>query len=161
MEKTKQTKKKIIIAPHHYASNYPNFKRYHKFFLDIAINYEDVIQFVFRPHPVLKETLYKEKDWGKKRTDKYFSEWDNLPNTQTEFGEYRDMFLTSDAMILDSVSFMQEYLFTEKPLLVLRKEKDSESFNTFGEEVLKQHYVSTKKVDIIDFIENQVLERNL
>ena len=41
-------------------------------FLDIAINYEDVIQFVFRPHPVLKETLYKEKDWGKKRTDKYF-----------------------------------------------------------------------------------------
>ena len=58
-----------------------------------------------------------------------------MPNTQTEFGEYRDMFLTSDAMILDSVSFMQEYLFTEKPLLVLRKEKDSESFNTFGEEI--------------------------
>ena len=76
----------------------------------------------FKPHPILKPKLYKHALWGKERTDAYYHCWETMENTQLEMSDYIDLFMTSDAMIFDSVSFMTEYLYTKKPALFLCRE---------------------------------------
>ena len=53
-------------------------------------------------------------------------------------GEYLAYFASSDAMILDSVSFMAEYLYVHKPALFLTRE--GERFNEFGEMIVSVLY---------------------
>ena len=53
----------------------------------------------------------------------YLKAWDDLPNARViPDGDYYDMFLSSDTMILDCVSFLMEYQYTGKPLLMLLPE---------------------------------------
>ena len=54
--------------------------------------------------------------------DAYCRAWDALPNAKVVMGEYLAYFASSDAMILDSVSFMAEYLYVHKPALFLTRE---------------------------------------
>lgn len=67
---------------------------------------------------------------------------------------YNTLFCNSDAMILDSVSFLAEYLYVHKPLLFLKR--SGQFFNNFGKELIKIHY----NVDGTDFpgIERFVLD---
>ena len=112
-------KKRVIWAPHHSFENQKPYAKLCAFFdlydfmLELAEEYRDTIQFAFKPHPMLKPRLYHL--WGKRRTDEYYRKWADGANTQFEDGEYFDLFLTSDAMILDSVSFIPEYSATGKP----------------------------------------------
>lgn len=47
-----------------------------------------------------------EEEW-----EKYINSWKSLKNAYVmEEGDYKDLFLYSDAMILDSISFLAEYL---------------------------------------------------
>ncbi len=112
--------KRIIWAPHHTIHpidkdecllGYSNFIHYHDVMLNIASRYSDKIQIAFKPHPILKKKLYIEGDWGRNKTDSYYLKWKNLVNGQLEESDYVDLFLTSDAMIHDSGSFLVEYLY--------------------------------------------------
>lgn len=147
---------KIIWAPHHSMGCYANFPRFHNLFLEIAEKYKDKIQIAFRPHPVLKETLIKHKDWGKDRTEEYYRKWAELNNAFYHTGNYTDLFKTSDALILDSVSFIAEYMFTGKPMLFLNTKKPF-GFNDFGKMVNKCCYNTDSKEGIINFIEEVLL----
>ena len=46
--------------------------------------------------------------------------------------------MNSDAMILDSISFLAEYLYVHKPLLFLQGPK--QQFNEFGKMLIDVHY---------------------
>lgn len=156
------SRKKIIWAPHHTIPLnksrlfYSNFLAYCDFMLELADRYQEKIDFIFKPHPNLRGKL--NKVWGVKKTDEYFNKWNALANGKVNEGDYINLFLESDAMIHDSVSFMVEYLYTEKPMLYLMKsDKIKDNFNKVGNAVLDVLYKGFNKKDIINFIENIVL----
>lgn len=154
--------KKIIWTPHHLMnelSKVSNFLEYYDFFLELAINYKDKLQIAFNPHPLLRVKLENDPNWGKEKTDSYFNKWVNLENGQFGDGYYIDLFLTSDALIHDSGSFMAEYLITGKPsLFMVRDESVMDYWNAFGEKAIAAHYQSRNQKQVIDFIENVVLK---
>lgn len=156
--------KKIIWTPHHLMnelSKVSNFLEYYDFFLELAINYKDKLQIAFNPHPLLRVKLENDPNWGKEKTDNYFNRWVNLENGQFGDGYYIDLFLTSDALIHDSGTFMAEYLITGKPsLFMVRDESVMDYWNAFGEKAIAVHYQSRNKKQVIDFIENVVLKEN-
>ena len=156
--------KRIIWTPHHLMnelSKVSNFLEYFDFFLELAVNYKDKLQIAFNPHPLLRIKLENDPNWGKEKTDIYYNKWVNLENGQFGNGYYVDLFLTSDALIHDSGSFMAEYLFTGKPLLfMVRDESIMDYWNVFGEKTLAVHYQSRNQKQVIDFIENVVLNEN-
>lgn len=156
--------KRIIWTPHHLMHELnkgSNFLEYYDFFLEVAASYKDKIQITFNPHPLLRIKLEKDPNWGKEKTDIYFNKWVNLENGQYGNGPYTDLFLTSDALIHDSISFMSEYLITGKPsLFMIRNESIMEYWSIYGEKALAVHYQSRNKKQLIDFIENVVLNEN-
>ncbi|MCD7779966.1 MAG: hypothetical protein LUH05_04765, partial [Candidatus Gastranaerophilales bacterium] len=97
----KTNKPHIIYAPHfsffeNSILKFGTFNLYYDFFLNYAINHKE-LEFIFKPHPKLKETILDNKLMTKEETEKYFELWQNLPNSQlNESGNYFDMFRTSD-----------------------------------------------------------------
>ena len=107
----------------------------------------------------IKNKLYNHKDWGKKRADKYYMLWEEMENGILSDGYYIDLFLTSDAMIHDSGSFLIEYLYTGNPVLhTNRDEKITDRLNSFGTSAFNQHYHAKCEIDVINFIENLILK---
>lgn len=153
-------KKRIIWAPHHSLEavgtcNYSCFLQYSDFMLKMAQKYFDKIQIVFKPHPLLKNRLYKL--WGKEKTDNYYNQWESLPNTALKEGEYIDLFLTSDAMIHDSGSFLIEYLYVNKPVMrTLNGIPLERLYNEFALECLKYYYLAENEEIVEQFIQNVI-----
>ena len=153
--------KRIIWAPHHSITpqdwlNYSNFLEIADDMLNLAKEYNDKAQFVFKPHPMLKDKLYKLDSWGVEKTDSYFDAWKSLPNCNSAEGNYVDLFMSSDAMIHDCSAFTAEYLYVNKPVMYLTKEERMESFNQFANECFKVHYHGSSISDIKNFIDNVI-----
>ncbi|MBT0883559.1 CDP-glycerol glycerophosphotransferase family protein, partial [Campylobacter sp. 2018MI13] len=162
-------KKRIIWAPHHSLKHpdkmyqYNSFLDLYDFMLELANKYKDDIQIAFRPHPMLEVTLSKPEWWGSDRQKEYYQKWDKLENCQYySDGEFMDLFLTSDAMIMDSCSFMAEYTSCNKPLLHTIGSKTRLGLNEFGEKLYEVCYKTKNdlKQDIIKFIEDVILKEN-
>ena len=155
-----KTLKRIIWAPHHTIGNegsviYSCFLQYCDFMLEIAEKYKERAQFVFKPHPLLKDKLVFL--WGKEKTDSYYSNWKFGVNTNLNDGDYVDLFLSSDAMIHDCGSFLIEYLYVNKP--VMRTLNDiplNDLYDTFALKCLDQYYFARNEKDIENFIQNVI-----
>ncbi|WP_168418464.1 CDP-glycerol glycerophosphotransferase family protein [Acinetobacter towneri] len=131
------TKKRIIWAPHHTINkNDPlqlaTFLQYADFFQQLAERTKEHVIWCFKPHPVLKNKMYNHPNWGKERTDQYYTYWKNSEYSQINEGEYIDLFRQSDALIHDSASFIAEYHFTKKPMLFLMANHTRANLNEFG-----------------------------
>ena len=158
--------KRIIWAPHHTIEgqgsglDYSSFLNYSEYFFELLESNIN-IQMAFKPHPLLKVKLYNDQNWGKEKTDAYFKKWDKLPNGQLEEGDYIDLFFTSDAMILDSASFIAEYLYFDKPILfTMRDDEVKERFNSFGRMVFNYLYTAKNNVEVKNFIQDTVIGQN-
>ena len=153
-------KKRIIWAPHHSiddAISISTFLLYCDDMLRLAEKYADKVQWVFKPHQLLKFKL--QNIWGEQRTNEYYTKWSNLANGQLEEKSYVDYFLTSDAMIHDSGSFTTEYLYTQKPVMYLvRNKRQSDVLTPFGELMFNAHYHGHNVEEIETFIQKVVLE---
>jgi len=158
------SRKKIIWAPHHtietseYNSNHSNFLLYHEYFKEIAYELREDVIFAFKPHPNLRLKLYGLEGWGESTTEKYYNWWTQCDNTLLIEGGYEELFINSDAMIHDSVSFMAEYLCLGKPSCYLIKDetKLTKFLNRFGLSLLEYHTKAFGKGDIFDFIKTVV-----
>lgn len=162
-----EVKKKIIYAPHQTILLENNlhlgtFLKNGEIIKNLAIKYRDYVQWVFKPHPILKAKLYLHPEWGKKRTDEYYEFWEYNNYTQLELGEYIELFSTSDAMIHDCGSFIDEYLLVEKPCgyLYFNGENQLKAINSYGKELLKKYNILSSKEEIENFIDN-VLKDNI
>ena len=158
------SKKRVIWAPHFSIADGEHLHRdsftwLSETMFEIARQYQDRIQFAFKPHPRLKSVLYELSDWGKDRTDAYYESWENGSNTQLETGNYIDLFKTSDAMVHDCSSFSVEYHFTEKPVLFLSSDLGDvlDKLNDFGRDAIRAHYQGETAKDITHFLETVVL----
>lgn len=160
-------KKRIIWAPH-FTVVYDgllmqsNFLWMSSVMLEIVQEYNDRIQFVFKPHPRLYSELCKHPDWGEARAKDYYKKWEAFANTQIETGEFVDLFMTSDAMIHDCGSFSVEYHYSENPVMYIAQDFEGQltEKNDFGKIAMNLHYVGKDKQDIINFIENIVLKED-
>lgn len=155
--------RRIIWAPHHTIEGqdaglgYSSFTMYCEFFLELLEKFDGRLQIAFKPHPLLKGKLENDPSWGITKTAKYYKGWAHHPYGQLEEGAYVDLFLTSDALIHDSASFMAEYMVTRKPLLFLTTEgKVKPKFNSFGDLLYEKHYKASDKKEISTFIERVV-----
>lgn len=152
--------KKIIWAPHHTITpvgnvDYSCFIRYCDFMLALANKYKDHAQFVFKPHPILKDKL--DNLWGKEKADAYYEKWTSLQNCSLNDGDYIDLFFSSDAMIHDCGSFIIEYLYMNKPVMrTLNKNSIDRMFNQFAKKCLDQYYFAYNEKDIELFVNNVI-----
>jgi CDP-glycerol glycerophosphotransferase (TagB/SpsB family) len=154
-------KKRVIYAPHHSVDfdNNATFMENGEAILALAEKYADDIQFVFKPHQLLKFKL--QQIWGNEKTEEYYRRWESLGNTQLVSDGYVDIFLTSDALIHDCGSFTIEYLFTQNPVMYLCKTEDmSEKFNDFGIKAFNCHYHGHTVDDIERFLHEVVVGGN-
>lgn len=156
-------KKRLIWAPHHtMQGNYTSstFLCYSEEMLRLAKKYSNNVQFVFKPHPLLKFKL--QLMWGEDRTNEYYKQWEELENGQLEQSSYIDLFLTSDAMIHDCGSFTTEYMFTKKPVMYLTQPNINmeHQFSPFGVHSYHRHYHGASVADIEHFIEDVVIGGN-
>lgn len=154
--------KRVIWAPHHSILakdklNYSNFLTIADDMVQLASDYKGRVQFVFKPHPGLKPKLYDMEGWGKDRTDRYYSLWNDMPNTSVVEGTYQGLFRSSDAMIHDCSSFTAEYLYTGKPVMYITKEDHLDFMNAFGTECYDMHYKGNGIDDIRSFIDKVVI----
>lgn len=170
-----EKKKRIIWAPHHSLPrpNLPDkfvsstFDKNYVFFYEYAKNHPE-IEWVVRPHPILKEVLSTididmklDGIIDENFTEEYWSKWNELPNARIhEEADYMDLFATADAMITDCISFTSEYLFTEKPGLYL--ETDGYIAEGYDKEIKKGWYCTNgsnyKKIE--EFITQVVMGEN-
>lgn len=155
-------KKKIIFAPHHTifesSLKLSNFLSVSEIMVDMAKKYSNDIQWSFKPHPILKSKLFLHPLWGKEKTNKYYSFWEEQEYTQLDEGEYTKLFIESDAIIHDCGSFIAEYLFVNKPCayLEINGESQLESINDFGKKALEAYFKVKNKNDLEFFIDRVV-----
>lgn len=156
--------KKIILAPHFSVGNISevNFSTFGSnmyYFLYLAKKYKDKVTFIFKPHPNLRNAVVKSgymKSYDE--YEEYLNKWRDLPNGNVvEEADYLKLFETSDAMIMDSMSFVGEYLYVQKPLLFLTREE--QSFNDLGKALMKAHYTADGRdyMSIDMFIQDVVI----
>ena len=137
--------KKVIIAPHFTVTNsdalcYSTFQKNMWFWKYLIQKFENEVSFIFKPHPNLRwrsvqAGLFK----SYKEYDDYIDWWNNRPNGKVvQDSSYLEYFATSDAMIMDSVSFLGEYLYVNKPLLFLTRPE--QVMMDIGKRVLDSYY---------------------
>jgi hypothetical protein len=113
---------RVIWAPHHsYSPHWLNFGVFAKIkdqMLCFAKANSD-IQIVLRPHPFLWGTLTDRKVLAVAELESWRASWDELPNTSVdEDGSYAELFLATDVLVTDGISFLGEYpLITSKPTI--------------------------------------------
>ena len=128
---------KIIWAPHHsYSPHWYNFGVFSKIYrqmLEFAKENSD-IQIVLRPHPFLWGTLTDRKVIDAEELSSWRKAWSELSNTAVEEdGSYAGLFLATDVLVTDGISFLGEYpLVTGKPAIFIEN-SDHWDFSATGE----------------------------
>ncbi len=161
--KKDKARKMVILAPHHSIGDVyakvGSFLETADIFLELVKRYPQV-DFVFRPHPLLKQNLVKPEYWGRAKTEAYFEEMLSQPNVSySTDGEYLQIFSDSDAMIHDCGSYMCEYLYTGNPFgYCYRSDASQETWTDLGERCLAVHHPLRTRKDYFDFMEEVVLK---
>ena len=162
--------KRILWTPHstvrdvdpNTCGSHSKFLEYCDLWLKIPKMYPD-LDIIMKPHPNLFHALEycTNGEWDKNKIQKWKDNFLDNPNTQIiENGLYHDLFLTSDAIINDSISFIVEYLLTLKPFLLCRNGFGLDGYSKYGENIANSYYNAYKKEDIINFIEDVVLNEH-
>ena len=161
--KCPQADKRVIWAPHFTVSNdwtphtFSNFFKYFEYFVDFAQRHPDV-ELVMRPHPDLFEHMVAVGLKTRAEADAYRNRFNSLPNGQVyEGSEIFTMFRQSDALILDSISFLAEYLPAGKPICFLDSAR-RQRLNPMGEKLLHAYYAAWDADEIEDFLVSVVIE---
>ena len=151
-------KKKVIWSPHHLYANFSNFNEMHNLMLELANKYKDDIDICFRPHPTLKDSLHTVAGWNRKTIDEYYNLWKSIDNCCYSVGDYHSTLLESDGMILDSLAFLAEYLYINKPALFVNNEKSkSIDFSPYGKAIKNITYNAYSNEGITEFIEDVII----
>ena len=141
---TRPDAKKIIWAPH-WSMNcgvfYSTFPYNYKFMYEFAKTHPET-SWVVKPHPRLMLAAVETGLFPSVAAyEEYLQAWDDLPNAQVCTGAYyQDIFATSDGMILDSLSFIAEYQYVNKPMIYMLN-NEQEEFSELGKKILDASYV--------------------
>lgn len=159
--------KRILITPHFSVGNinklsFSTFDKNMYFYIYLAKKYKDSVSFIFKPHPNLRNGLVNNgymKSIGE--YEAYLNEFRKLPNASVcEEGDYLALFDTSDGIINDSISFVGEYMYVDRPMLFLKRPE--QRFNELGEALIKAHYkvCGEDYMEIDNFVNDVVINGN-
>ncbi len=118
---------RVVWAPHHsYSPHWLNFGVFSKI-KDQMLNFAKAnpdIEIVLRPHPFLWGTLTDRNVLSVEELASWRNAWDQLPNTFVdEDGSYAELFLATDVLVTDGISFLGEYpLISGKPTIFFENE---------------------------------------
>ena len=154
--------KRVIWAPHFNMEKGMNgtFHMNYKWFYEYARDHAET-SWIVRPHPrmdvgILENNVFQSLSEYKE----YLEKWDELENAKViAQGDYYDFFATSDAMILDSMSFLSEYQYTGKPILFLEQET-CRPLNNLGQALVDAAYTAKGDdfLSIEHFIEKDMVQ---
>lgn len=160
--KLRKASKRIVWAPHFTVSRektphaFSKFFEYFDAFIGLAEAHPD-IEFVLRPHPELFEHMVATGLKTRTEAEEYRRRFNALPNGQVyEGGDIFEMFKESDALILDSIGFLLEYLPTGKPVCFIGHSR-RQPLNKAGEALLAVYYHAGNPSEIKEFIDNVVI----
>jgi hypothetical protein len=140
-KKVAHTRYQIIWAPHHSYGplwlNFGTFAQMCQQMLEFAQTHPD-LDIIFKPHPFLLGTMTARELMTQQEVDSWVAAWDALPNTSTNLeADYVSLFVNSDMLISDGISFLGEYpLITGRPAVFLERE-DHWAFSPLGETIAK------------------------
>ena len=158
--------RRILVAPHYSIFDngsvlFSTFRENAFFWLYLMQKYSDKVSFVFKPHPNLRAAavgtgMFKSyEDY-----DNYLDFINSLPNARTvDESSYIDLFNTSEGIIMDSASFVGEYLYTGKPGLFLTR--PTQKFNSLGESCILAYYKENGRdyYGIDQFIKDVIIDK--
>ena len=157
-------KKRVIYAPHWLLR--PDIKMatidtFGEAIMNLAQKYRDDVQWALRPHPMLKSSLMETLKWEPKRIEDFFSFWEQSDFCQIHEDDYLPLFLTSDAIVHDSGSFLAEYLYMKKPAMYLMTDQTGERyFNEFGRRAIAACDIGRSSEDIERFLNQLINSEN-
>ncbi len=141
-DKFQNNKKKIIIyAPHHFGSEIHHFITFEwngEKILETAKKHPEY-DWVFKPHPLFKNSMIKNNIMNEQETNSYFEQWAKIGTVYTQ-GDYYTLFKKSSVLITDCISFLAEYMPTENPVLFLKSENQIAPFTVLGEKITEHYY---------------------
>ena len=140
-KKVARSRYRIVWAPHHSYGplwlNFGTFAQMCQQMLEFAKAHPD-IDIVFKPHPFLLGTMTARELMTQQEVDTWVAAWNALPNTSTNTeSDYVSLFVNSDMLISDGISFLGEYpLITGRPAVFLER-ADHWAFSPLGETIAK------------------------
>lgn len=135
-------KKYVIYAPHHsfYEDSilcYATFDWSGKYVLEWAKSHPE-LNWVFKPHPLLKQALLYYGHMTADEIEKYYQDWDDLGIYYND-GNYFDLFKNSRCLITDCGSFLTEYFPTKNPVIHLRNPKGKD-YSADNKKIMQTYY---------------------
>jgi len=142
IEQNNNQKKYVIYAPHHSFNrrsllHLGTFNWNGEFILQWAKSHPE-INWVFKPHPALKNVIIRARYMKRKEIEKYYREWAKIGILYDD-GNYFDLFKNSTCLITDCHSFLTEYFPTENPVIHLRNPKGTQ-FSLSNKVIIKTYY---------------------
>lgn len=155
-------KKYLIYAPHwsvnhHNTIAYSTFLWSGKIILEYAKKHPE-LNWLFKPHPLLKSALINNRYWSEEEVDKYYQEWDKI-GLRYESGDYLDLFNQSYAMITDCGSFLTEFFLTKMPVIRLVS-PDSVPCYAFVEKIISAYYNASNEAELENYFNEVILKQN-
>lgn len=160
--KNGKNKKRIIYAPGFMdpAPSFCTFNLNYMKMLDIARQTKDTVSWIIRLHPIMAGSCIEQGVFANiNEWNDYINEWEKLENaTVSIHGSYKDIFNTSDGMIMDSISFLPSYQYVHKPLLLLTRQ--TQKMNKLGNMLKEVIYTADAKnmEDVKDFIKEVIIK---
>ena len=135
-------KKYTIYAPHFsfYEDSllhYGTFDWSGKYILEWAKSHPE-LNWVFKPHPLLKKTLLRTGLMTKNEIEQYYQDWADL-GVFYDDGNYFDLFKNSRCLITDCGSFLTEYFPTKNPVIHLRNPKGTD-YSVNNKVIMQTYY---------------------
>nr|MBP3598622.1 CDP-glycerol glycerophosphotransferase family protein [Eubacterium sp.] len=119
------------------------------FFFDMAKNNKN-IEYIFRPHPLMKQTL--DETFGEEFWQEFLGEFDKYENAEVDLKtDYMDSFSRASVLVSDISTMMFEFSVTEKPVIYLYK---ADKLNEFGREAAKGYYYCYSAEDVDETLKN-------
>ena len=154
----------VIYAPHfsipvpevNRPLTYSTFLDNGKLILEFAKQHPE-INWVFKPHPLLKTELKKRNVWSAEEVDAYYTEWARI-GIVCETPDYIEHFQKSSAMITDCGSFLTEYSCMDKPLIRLYYHKDNLPPHPALEQLYGTFYYAHDNAELQELLESVICQ---
>lgn len=159
--------KHILWTPHHsiysnktydgiFGGRYSTFLTYRDFIPSLVKKYPIKLHIKLHPNFERRYKQYCRQNHLYNDYEEYIEKLRNISNIEiVEDGtDYYQLFMNSDAILNDSISFLQEYLPTLNPMLVLYDEGKAK-YNEYGESLInKCYYRAYNETQIENFIKD-------